>query len=387
MMELFDDWGPEKVVCVADRRVGMRGVLVIDNTARGIGKGGTRMSPFLTVREVAQLARVMTWKWAMAGLFYGGAKAGIAADPSAPGKEEVLRSFVRQLGNEIPREYVFGLDMGLTGHDAAIVQDELGSPATAVGAPFEVGGFPYDELGAAGFGVAEAVDAASSEMNIQLRGARVIIQGFGAVGSGAAKRLTELGATVVAVSTATSAVYHPDGLDVPALLELRADLGDNCLAAYSRARKLLPGEELTVPADVLVPAAREGMIDADVAAKLTVSLVVEGANMPTTADARQQLADRGVVLIPDLVANAGGAIAAAHAMDAREASAPPTVEAVFASIARIIRSSTAAVLEAARTSAKTPRACALELAQERVQAAMNAKGRTPTAARQSVVLA
>src|SRR5919108_4441659 len=119
---LMDGWGPEKVVCVSDRRTGMRGVLVLDNTARGMGKGGTRMSPTLSVTEVARLARVMTWKWAGVDLFFGGAKAGIKFDPAAPDKEAALRSFGRSLSSEVPEEYVFGLDMGLTEHDAAIIQ-------------------------------------------------------------------------------------------------------------------------------------------------------------------------------------------------------------------------------------------------------------------------
>ena len=124
-LQLIDEWGPEKVVCVSDRKSGMRGVLVIDNSARGIGKGGTRMSPNLSVTEVARLARTMTWKWAAVDLFHGGAKAGIVGDPNAPNKEEVLRAFARALANEVPTEYVFGLDMGLTEQDAAIFVDEL----------------------------------------------------------------------------------------------------------------------------------------------------------------------------------------------------------------------------------------------------------------------
>jgi len=115
MFELIDEWGPEKIVCVSDARIGMRGVLVIDNTARGMGKGGTRMAPSVTVEQVARLARNMTWKWAGVDLFYGGAKAGIQADPTAASQEDVL-----------PEEYVFGLDVGLTEADAAIMLDEAG---------------------------------------------------------------------------------------------------------------------------------------------------------------------------------------------------------------------------------------------------------------------
>ncbi|MFG1954233.1 Glu/Leu/Phe/Val dehydrogenase dimerization domain-containing protein [Micromonospora sp. NPDC048830] len=159
MLAEMNEWGPEKVDRVQDQRLGMRGVLVIDNATRGMGMGDTRMSPTLTVTEVARLAGTMTWKWAAVDLLSGGAKAGIRADPAAANKEQILRSFVQRLHNEIPQEYVFGLDMGLTENDAAIVADELGR-AAAVGTPAELGGLPYDELGITGYGVAEAADAA-----------------------------------------------------------------------------------------------------------------------------------------------------------------------------------------------------------------------------------
>ena len=113
ILATIDEWGPEKVVIVSHRKTGMRGVLVIDNSSRGTGKGGTRMSPTLSVTEVSRLARTMTWKWAAVDLFHGGAKAGILGDPNDPHKEDILRAFARALSNEVPREYVFGLDMGL----------------------------------------------------------------------------------------------------------------------------------------------------------------------------------------------------------------------------------------------------------------------------------
>ena len=135
MFDLMDEWGPEKVVTVNHQRSGMQGVLVIDNTSRGPGKGGTRMRADLTVAEVASLARVMTWKWAAVDLYQGGAKAGIRFDPASPHKEEALRAFARMLSNEVPSEYVFGLDMGLNEADAAILCDELGDRGAATGTP------------------------------------------------------------------------------------------------------------------------------------------------------------------------------------------------------------------------------------------------------------
>lgn len=375
LLSMMDDWGPEKVVCVSDTRTGMRGVLVVDNTARGMGKGGTRMGPGVTVAEVARLARVMTWKWAAVDLFLGGAKAGIAADPHGPGKEEVLRSFVRALANEIPREYVVGLDMGLTERDAAIVQDELGDRGAAVGTPYELGGVPYDDLGVTGYGVAEAADAAADFAGFSLAGARVAVQGFGAVGAAAASRLCELGAVVVAVSTAEGALHDPDGLDVTKLLELRAAVGDAVVPEYPGGLRIASGEELTIPVDVLVPAATQDVIDGRTALSIDARVVVEGANLPTTAEAQQVLAQRGVLVVPDFIANAGGVVAAAFAMDARRSPFRPDPGTIFSFVSSRLRSNTATVLAEGRSRGVTTHEAARAVAQDRVRAAMALKGR------------
>ncbi|SDM46982.1 Glu/Leu/Phe/Val family dehydrogenase [Allokutzneria albata] len=377
MFELIDEWGPEKVVVVSDSRTGMRGVLVIDNAARGVGKGGTRMSPSLTVAEVARLARVMTWKWAGVDLFYGGAKAGIRFDPSSPHKEAALRAFVRRLSNEVPREYVLGLDMGLTERDAAIVQDELGDRGAAVGTPAELGGVPYDELGVTGFGVAEAASAASAVAGVPLAGARVSVQGFGAVGWAAAKRFAELGATVVAVSTVDGVLHDPSGLDVTRLLELRAVHGDAVVREYG-GPLLRPGEELLLDAEVLVPAAVQDVISEEVAGRVKARLVVEGANLPTTPGAQRVLAERGITVVPDFVANAGGVVAAAFAMDARYSAFRPDPGEIFAAISAKLRTNTELVLAEAARRERTTHEAARELAQDRVRAAMALRGRLST---------
>ena len=378
-LDLVDDWGPEKIVVVSHRRTGMKGVLVIDNTARGVGKGGTRMAPTVTVEEVARLARTMTWKWAGVDLFYGGAKAGIVADPTAPDKEAVLRAFVRALSNEVPREYVVGLDMGLTEDDAAIVQDELGDRGAAVGTPAHLGGIPYDQLGVTGYGVAEAADAAADQLGRPLRGARVSIQGFGAVGSAAARRFAELGATVVAVSTAQGALHDPTGLDVGALAAARAEFGDHLVTRSGLGEAVAPGAELVVDCDVLVPAALQDVVDAGTAAEIKAHLVVEGANLPTSAPAQAVLAARGVTVVPDFVANAGGVIAAAFAMDARYSGFRPDAAAVFSTISDRLRANTLTVLGEAARKDVTPHEAGRRLAQDRVRAAMRSKGRLPTA--------
>lgn len=374
-LDLVDEWGPEKIVVVSHRRTGMKGVLVIDNTARGIGKGGTRMAAGVTVNEVARLARNMTWKWAAVDLFYGGAKAGIAADPASPDKEAVLRAFARALHNEVPSEYVFGLDMGLTEDDAAVIQDELGDRGAAVGTPSHLGGVAYDQLGVTGFGVAEAADAAASAIGLPLSGARVAIQGYGAVGRAAAERFRDLGASIVAVSTAHGALHDPAGLDVTALGRARDEYGDRFVTRAGIGALLPCGRELLVDCDVLVPAALQDVIDEDTAHAVKTRLIVEGANLPTSPAAQAVLAERGITVVPDFVANAGGVIAATFAMDARYSGFRPGTTEVFASISEKLRGNTHQVLDESWRQHLTPHQAGRRLAENRVRAAMRSKGR------------
>jgi glutamate dehydrogenase (NAD(P)+) len=378
MFDMIDEWGPEKIVCVSDTRTQMRGVLVIDNTARGMGKGGTRMSPTVTVMEVARLARNMTWKWAGVDLFYGGAKAGIQADPAAASKEEVLRAFVRALRNEVPEEYVFGLDVGLTEADAAIMLDEVGTRAGAVGTPHALGGLPYDQLGVTGYGVAETVDAAAQFAWMSTSSLTASIQGFGAVGAATARRLDELGVTVVAVSTTQGGLYNPDGLDVTQLLALRTQHGDALVNFYADAKPLPPGEELTVAADVLIPAALQDVIDAELARTLPARIVVEGANLPSSPAAQQVLHDRGVIVVPDFIANAGGVVAAAVAMESRYSGMRPEPAAVFDNISTKLRPSTLETLDGSKRQGLTTHRVARATAQARVAEAMRLRGRLPS---------
>jgi glutamate dehydrogenase (NAD(P)+) len=357
----------------------MRGVLVIDNTARGTGKGGTRMGPGVTVAEIGRLARVMTWKWAAVDLFHGGAKAGILADPNSPDKERVLRAFVRKLADQIPSRYVAGLDMGMTERDAAIIQDELGDRGAAVGVPEELGGVPYDEWGVTGYGVAESVDAALRRAGRPVKGARVALQGFGAVGAAAARRLDDMGASVVALSTEAGAVHDPDGLDVAHWLELAAERGPACVVGAPKSLRVPGGSELTVDCDVLVPAATQDVLDERVAAQVRASLVVEGANLPTNPASRRVLADRGITVVPDFIANAGGVVAAAFAMDARYSAFRPDRGEIFATIATRLRDNTVTVLDHADASGVTPHEAALRIAQGRVRDAMRLRGRLPDA--------
>lgn len=317
----------------------------------------------------------MTWKWAGVDLFYGGAKAGIVADPASPDKEAILRAFARALANEVPREYVMGLDMGLTEDDAAIIQDELGDRGAAVGTPDHLGGVAYDKLGVTGYGVAEAADSAAQHLQLPLSGARVALQGFGAVGRAAAVRFAELGATVVAVSTARGALHDPAGLDVPALRAAHDAYGDAFVTRHSQGVVIQPGQELTVDCDVLVPAALQDVIDEKAAHQIKARLVVEGANLPTSEQAQAVLAERGIAVLPDFIANAGGVVAAAFAMDARYSGFRPETPTIFETISKRLRANAVTVLDEAGRRGTTPHIAGRGLAEERVRAAMRSKGR------------
>lgn len=373
--EIIDDWGPEKVVVVSDRRSGMKGVLVLDNTARGMGKGGTRMSPTLTVREVARLARTMTWKWAAADLYFGGAKAGILGDPKGTDKERILRAFARALRNEVPSEYYFGLDMGLVETDAAIFYDELGGSG-AVGLPRSLGGLPYDQLGFTGYGLVHSSVAVMQHRGVDFPGTRVAIQGLGAVGVAAARRVEELGGVVVAVSTARGAIERPDGLDVPRLIDLQQHVGDACVEQFGLP--VLPlGTELTVECDVLMVCARQDVLDKANAVEVRADVVMEGANMASDAGAREVLQQRGVTIVPDFIGNAGGIVAAAFAMDSRNSPFVVDPDTVYDAVRSKLEGNTHALLEAQVRMGASPHDTALAMAQERVRDAMEVRGQWP----------
>ncbi len=374
VFELMDDYGPEKILCVSDSKTGMKGVLVIDNTARGPGKGGCRMAPQLNVQEVCRLARVMTWKWAMVDFSFGGAKAGIVADPNSPNKEEILRSFVRALKKHVPSDYVFGLDMGLTEADAAIVVDETGDMGGSMGTPSELGGIPYDQLGVTGHGVAECCQIAANYKGKDIKNMTVSVQGFGAVGKATVKFLAEKGAKIVGISTIKGALYDPSGFDVAKLLKIQAEVGDDVITEYGSGQVKKLGQELLFDADILVPAAFHDVIHINNVADIKAEIIVEGANMPTTAGAEKILEDRGTLIVPDFVANAGGVIAAAVGMDARYSCIRPGPEVVYNLIEKKMKENVTVIIDRAISQKERTRDVAMSIAKERVVTAMKLRG-------------
>ena len=362
MSEVFaltDELGPAKVVHVHNPALGLRAILVIDNVAAGPAIGGLRMAPDVSLSECVRLARAMTLKNAMAGLAHGGAKSVLAADARLPRaqKEALIRAFAAALRTE--SHYIFGPDMGTDETCMAWIKDEIGR---AVGLPRVLGGIPLDEIGATGWGVAHAAEVAAPHAGVALSRARVAIQGVGAVGTHAARFLSERGATIVAASDSTGTLYDPEGLDVPALLALKRQ-GQSVLESPT-GQKLECDAIVGIDCEVWIPAARPDVVREDNVSQLRARLVVEGANIPLTAGAEQQLHDRGVLVVPDFVANAGGVICAALEYQGAAEST------VFPTIAERIRTNTDDVLTASARLLVSPRQAALQIAVDRVRSAM-----------------
>jgi glutamate dehydrogenase (NAD(P)+) len=358
-----DDLGPAKVVLLREPRAGLEAVVVVDNVACGPAIGGVRMARDVTVDEVFRLARAMTFKNAAAGLPHGGGKSGIVADPSctAGDKERLVRTFARMIRGLT--EYIPGPDMGTNEACMAWVKDEIDR---AVGLPRVVGGIPLDEIGATGFGIAVAADVAAPEAKLDLEGARVAVEGFGAVGQHAARFLARRGARLVAASDSRGAVQNPEGLDVEALIRHKRTglpLGD-----FPYGRPLGVDQLVGVPCEIWIPAARPDTLNADNVARLQARLVLQGANIPATEAAEAWMHARGIVSVPDFVANAGGVICAAVEYHGG------TQAQAFAAIEERIRSNTQEVLERARTENLLPREAAIRMTRIRLEEAMRYRG-------------
>lgn len=352
---LSDDLGPEKVLHVTNHAVGLKAVIVIDNTSKGPSIGGVRMAPDVTVEECARLARAMTLKNAAAGLPHGGGKAVIVGDPAMPEarKSQVIRAFALAIRDF--KDYVPGPDMGTNETCMAWMLDETGR---AVGLPRVVGGIPLDEIGATGFGIATAAEVAQDFCNVNLKGARVAIQGFGAVGKHAARFLAAKGARLVAASDTGGTVMNPDGLPLEELFSLKA--AGKSVTALTGATSS-PGEAaITADCDILIPAARPDAISYANVDDVKAKLILEGANIPARPEIETLLHGRGVLVVPDFIANAGGVICASvEYHGGSEASALATIE-------EKIRRNTAEVLTRARDTGETPRVAAEAMALARI---------------------
>jgi glutamate dehydrogenase (NAD(P)+) len=292
------------------------GFRVHHNATKGPTKGGIRYHPDVTLDECRALAMWMTWKCALMNLPYGGAKGGVIVDPSALSKRE-LEKMTRRYVTEIspllgPERDIPAPDVGTNAQVMAWIMDTLSMhrgysiPAVVTGKPVSIGGTIGRES-ATGLGITYITRAVMKQrMGRGLDDTTVAIQGFGNVGSWTARTMHERGARIVAVSDKFGGIYNPRGLDLRMLQRHLSDTGS--VLGYSGCDQVTNEELLTLEVDVLVPAALEGQITGQNAHKIRAGIVAEGANGPTTTEADKILADKGVLVIPDIICNAGGVV-------------------------------------------------------------------------------
>ncbi len=289
------------------------GYRVQHTSTMGPTKGGIRYAPDVNLGEVAALAMLMTWKCAIMGLPFGGAKGGVRIDPSVltrKEKQRVTRRYTSEIIDFIgPQRDIPAPDMGTDSQTMAWIMDTYSQqkgyavPAIVTGKPPELGG-SVARKEATGRGVISILPAAANHVGLKVSGLRVVVHGFGNVGRYAALAASELGCRVIAVSGTAGGVHDPAGLDVGTLIRWAEAHGN--LVGYDGAEWITNEEVLALDCDVLIPAAVQGVITADNAAQIKARLILEGANGPTSAAADAVLTDRGVTVVPDILANAGG---------------------------------------------------------------------------------
>ncbi|KAJ4826549.1 NAD-dependent glutamate dehydrogenase [Turnera subulata] len=288
------------------------GFRIQHDNARGPMKGGIRYHPEVDPDEVNALAQLMTWKTAVAHIPYGGAKGGIGCDPrdlSASECERLTRVFTQKIHDLIGiHRDVPAPDMGTNSQTMAWILDEYSkfhghSPAVVTGKPIDLGG-SLGRDAATGLGVVFATEALLAEYGKSISNMTFVIQGFGNVGSWAAKFVHQLGGKVVAVSDITGAVKNPNGIDIPALLKHKEST--QSLKNFMGGDAMDPDELLVHECDVLMPCALGGVLNKENAADVKAKFIIEAANHPTDPEADEILSKKGVVVLPDIYANAGG---------------------------------------------------------------------------------
>ncbi len=356
-----------------------KGYVVIDRLVGGIAGGGTRVRAGLTLTEIERLARTMSYKCGAMNLASGGAKGGIDCDPHSPEMRDMLTRFVTAMTPLLDTYWATAEDLGITQSELDSVFQDVGLGMSVHAALKKVGdqdaamdrvvrGLAVDVEGIGladvigGYGVAEAAVAAMPQLGLTAGSTRAVVQGFGSMGGASARYLGRLGVTVVGIIDGNGCIVNPDGLDVEALLSARNELGEVDRTALREADSTLPlAEWLSIPAEIIVPAAVPDCIRADNCDQVTARLIVEAANIPTTEEAQARLHERGVVVIPDFVANSGAnswwwwTLSGVIGASADES---------FARVAEAMQDTVTRLLELSRDADITPREAAGRIAEE-----------------------
>ena len=370
------DSEPRLRVIWTDPVTGRKGYAVIDRMVNGLAGGGTRMRSGVTLDEVERLARTMSYKNGAFNLPGGGAKGGVDIDPHDPQARGMLSRYVRAMRPLYRSGWGTAEDLGVTQELLTEVFAEQGvgltvqamldrsGDAQAAGRRVVQGlAINVEGIGLAdcigGYGVAEAAAACAEYKGWTLSGMRAVIQGFGTMGGSSARYLSRLGVKVVGVVDVNGAIFNPGGLDVERMLESRSALGEVDRSTLRRDDKLGPRDSwLDIDADILVPAAIGDVLTAGNAGRVKARMVLEAANIPTTDDGAQRLYERGVVVIPDYVANGG---ANAWWWWTLLGAIQPDADQSFKQVSRVMRETVRRMLELADSQGIPPRQAADEL--------------------------
>jgi glutamate dehydrogenase/leucine dehydrogenase len=308
----------------------------------------------------------MTWKCAIADLPFGGAKGGISANPEKIDKILFIRTFARRIAPFVPSLYIGAPDLGTGEKEMAAFVDEIGNVDGATGKPVEIGGVPH-ELGTTGYGVAMAAEITTRKLGLRISDLRVTIQGFGVVGSATAKYLSQMGAKVISISDIYGMVFNEEGINVGEAILVTKETGS--------VKNYRPGEEyqrekiFEVETDIFVPAATTDAINISTAPLLKTKIIIEGANIAITEKAEEYLINKGVLVIPDFVANSGGLIGSYTEFIRK------THKETFEIIKEKISMAMNQVLDEFPNNHISPRNRALSIAKEKVFRAMRLRGR------------
>jgi len=351
---ISDPLGPEYVIRVYDSRLDMRGFLVIDNTKLGPGKGGIRMTPDVSEEEIFRLARAMTFKNALADLPFGGAKAGIVWPGGSDAlKKKFVQSFARLIKPFLISKYIAGPDVASSEKEMKWFVEEVGNKKAATGKPKNLGGLPH-ELGSTGFGVAEAVMTAAKIKGIGIKDASVAIDGFGNVGSFAFRFLKNAGAKIVAVADRHGAIFNKNGLSETDVRKVKScgKSIEECKRGHPISRKKF----FSLAVDVLIPASVTDVINDSNKKSVRAKIIVEGANIPMRENIEEELWRRGTMIVPDIIANAGGVISSYSEYKGYSA------EKMFGLVKEKVNKSVNAVLKMASERKISSRKAAMEIA-------------------------
>ncbi len=358
------------------------GYRVLHNFDRGPGKGGVRFHPKATLEEVTALATLMTWKTALLDLPFGGAKGAVACDAkslSAREMEQVARRYMEEISPLVgpdmdipaPDMYTDERVMGwmMDAYDRIVGRDVRG---VVTGKPLALGGMPGRQ-DATARGAAIVLALALEDAGASVEDCRVAVQGFGNAGSLVSRILAaEYGARIVAVSDSTGAVYRDGGLPVDDVIETKLEGGR--VDGFQDADSIDPDELWSLDVDVLIPAAQHGAIDADVAGRIQARIVIEAANGPTTPEADEVLYERGISVVPDILANAGGVTVSYFEWAQNQQVERWRPERVRSSLEQVMSTGYRAVVDKAESEECDPRSAAYLVGVSRVAEAAGARG-------------